>query len=177
MRCDQIFVDAPGDEWLEHGPGFRPPEGVKASPRQIGDAWRKIEAEQIGQGEDVVADAAAIGVVGCDAQVGLVVEQPVDDMGGLPGGRNRDRVVRRLAGRKVRVKKCRGGPLVMRIDRRRGPPALPRSRRLRFPSGRGWGSAPQDSSIAARIAAGSLASIGCARHRQMHGRAPAAGER
>jgi hypothetical protein len=19
MRCDQMFVDAPGDEWLEHG--------------------------------------------------------------------------------------------------------------------------------------------------------------
>src|SRR5205823_15062516 len=41
---------------------------------------------------------------------------------------------------------------------RRGPPALPRSRRLRCPSGRGWGSAPQGSAIAARIAAGSTAS-------------------
>ena len=85
MRCDQIFVDAPGDERLEHGPGSRPPEGVKASLRQIGDAWRKIEAEQIRQSEGVIADAAAISVVGRDTQIGLVVEQAVNDKGGLSG--------------------------------------------------------------------------------------------
>jgi hypothetical protein len=35
MSCDQILVDAPGDEGLEHGPGS-PPKGVKAPLRQIG---------------------------------------------------------------------------------------------------------------------------------------------
>src|SRR5437588_12856483 len=44
---------------------------------------------------------------------------------------------------------------------RPGPPALPRSRRLRCPLGRGWGSAPQGFAIAARIAVGSTASTGC----------------
>ena len=117
MRCDQIFVDAPGDEWLEHGPGSRPPEGVKASLRQIGDARRKIEAEQLGQSEGVCANAAAIGVVGRDTQISLVVEQAVDDIGGLSGRGYRDCVVWRLAGRNLRIKKRGGGGLVMSIDR------------------------------------------------------------
>jgi hypothetical protein len=98
MRCDQIFVDAPGDEWLKHGPGIRRPEGVQTSPRQVGDARRKMEAEQIRQSEGMIADAAAIGVVGRDTQIGLVVEQAVDDMGGLSGRGDRDCVIWRLAG-------------------------------------------------------------------------------
>lgn len=77
----------------------------------------QMEAERIRQGEDVIADAAAIGVVGRDAQVGFVVEQPVDDMGGLAGGRDRDRLVRRLARRQVRVEKRGSGTLVMSVDR------------------------------------------------------------
>jgi hypothetical protein len=45
----------------------------------------------------MIADAAAIGVVGCDTQVGLVVEQPIDDIGGFAGRRDCNRMVRRLA--------------------------------------------------------------------------------
>jgi hypothetical protein len=109
MRRYQLFIDVPGDERLEDGLSSRAPEGVKASLRQIGDAWRKIEAEQMRQSEGVIADAAAIGVVGRDTQIGLVVEQAVDDIGGLSGRRDRNRMVGRLAGRKVRIKKRGGG--------------------------------------------------------------------
>jgi hypothetical protein len=68
----------------------------------------------------LIAAAAAVGVVGGDTQVGLMVEQPIDDIGGLARGRDRDRVVRRLASREVRVEKYRGGALVMSIDRSDG---------------------------------------------------------
>jgi len=55
------------------------------------------------------------------------------------------------------------------------PPALPRSRRLRCPSGRGRGSAPQGSSIVAPTAARSRASTRCARPRLANGDWPDAG--
>ena len=49
-------------------------KGVEAPLCQVGNARGEIEAEQICQGEVVIADAAAIGVMSSDAQVGLVVE-------------------------------------------------------------------------------------------------------
>ena len=61
---DQLFVDAPGDERREHRPSAGRPEGVEPALGQVGDARGEIEAEQIRQGEVVIADAAAIGVMG-----------------------------------------------------------------------------------------------------------------
>src|SRR5438874_2253442 len=51
------------------------------------------------QGEVVIADGAAISVMRSDAQVGLVVEQAIDDIGGFAGRRDRNRMVGRLASR------------------------------------------------------------------------------
>ena len=65
----------------------------------------------------MIADTAAIRVVGRDTQIGLVVEQAVDDIGGLSGRGYRDCVIWRLAGRKVRIKKRGSGALVMGVDR------------------------------------------------------------
>ena len=79
MGRDKLFVDPAADERLEHRPSAFRPEGVKPSLRQVGNARREIEAEQVRQGEVVIADAAAVGVVSSDTQVGLAVEQPVDD--------------------------------------------------------------------------------------------------
>jgi hypothetical protein len=57
----------------------------------------------VGEREDVVADAAAVGVVDGAGEVGLVVEQAVDDVRRLAGGRDGDGVERRVAGRDVGV--------------------------------------------------------------------------
>jgi hypothetical protein len=97
MRRYQLFIGGPCNERLEHQPGIRRSEGVKPPLRQVRNTWGKMKAEQISQGEDVVDDTAAIGAMGCNAQVGLVVEKPVGDMGGFAGRRDRDRMVRRLA--------------------------------------------------------------------------------
>jgi len=100
---DQLSVDAPGDERFEHRPSACWSKGVEAPLCQVGNARGEIEAEQICQGEVVIADGAAIGVMRSDAQVGLVVEQAVDDIGGFAGRRDRNRMVGRLASREVRI--------------------------------------------------------------------------
>jgi hypothetical protein len=122
MRRYQLFVDAPGDEWFEYRPSTRRSESIEASLREVGDTRGKMKAKKIRQGEDVIADAAAIGVVGPNAQVGFVVEKPVDDVGSLAGGWDRDRVVRRLTGGEVGIEKCGSSTLVMSVDRSDGFP-------------------------------------------------------
>src|SRR5271169_6006349 len=52
-----------------------------------------------------------------DAQVSLVVEQAIDDIGGFAGRRDRNRMVGRLASREVRIEKCGCGAFVMGVDR------------------------------------------------------------
>ena len=90
---------------------------IKAPLREVGNARRKMKAEQIRQREDMIADAAAVGVVGRDAQVSLLVEQSVDDISGFAGRRDRNRVVGSLAGREVRVENRGSSALVMSVDR------------------------------------------------------------
>jgi hypothetical protein len=83
---DQLFVGAPANERREHRPCAGWSQGIEAALGQVGDARGKVETGEIGQGEVVIADTAAIGVMGEDAQVGLMIEQAVDDIGGLAGG-------------------------------------------------------------------------------------------
>ena len=64
MGRNQLFIGAPADERLEHRPCAGRSQGVEASLGQVGNARGKIEANEIGQGEVVIADAAAIGVMG-----------------------------------------------------------------------------------------------------------------
>jgi hypothetical protein len=87
MRRDQLFVDAPGDERLERRPSTWCTKSIKPPLRQVWNTWGKMKAEQIGQGEDVVADAAAIGVMGRDIQVGFVVSNPSMTWAASPEGR------------------------------------------------------------------------------------------
>jgi hypothetical protein len=47
VRRDQFFVDPPGDEWFEYRPGIRWPESVETPIREVGNARRKIKAEQV----------------------------------------------------------------------------------------------------------------------------------
>ena len=62
---------------------------------QVADARREAEAQQVHQGEDVVGEAGRVGVVLLDAQVGLVVEQAVEHVGGVADRRVDDLGVER----------------------------------------------------------------------------------
>ena len=98
MVADQRDVDAARDEGLQNRPGFRGAEGVEAAVAQVRDARREAEPQQREQAEDVVRDAAAIGMVDGAVDGGTVMEQPVDDMGGLAlGDRDRAHVERCVA--------------------------------------------------------------------------------
>lgn len=48
---------------------------------QVADARREAETEQVHQREDVIGEAGRVGVVLLDAQVRLVVQQPVEHVG------------------------------------------------------------------------------------------------
>ena len=100
VRGDQFFVDRAGDERRERRPIAGRAEGIEPTLGQIRNARREREAEQKRQGEDVIADAAAVGVVRANAQVGLVVEQSIDHMRGFAGGRDGNRVEGRMARRR-----------------------------------------------------------------------------
>src|SRR5689334_5733855 len=80
MRGDQLFVDHTGDEWRQRRPIARRAEGIKPSLGQVRDSRRKRKPQQIRESEDVIADAAAVGVMCGNAEVRLVIEQSVDDM-------------------------------------------------------------------------------------------------
>ena len=121
MSHDQLFVDAAGDERREHWPRAGRPEGVEPAVGQVGDARGEPEAEQMRQGEGVIADAAAIGVMSCDAQIRFMIEQAVDHIGGLTGRRDRHRVVRRLASGKMRVEQRGDLAPIMGVDRTDSP--------------------------------------------------------
>ncbi len=60
------------------------------------------------QGEGVIAHPAPVRVVDRDAEIGLVVEEAVDDVGRFARGWDRGRMVRSMPGRDVRIEECGG---------------------------------------------------------------------
>ena len=103
MRGDQLLIDYPGDERCKRRPIACRAERIEPALGQVRNARREREAEEIRQCEDVIADAAAVGMVRCDAEVRLMIEQAVDHVRGLSGWWDRDRLERRLASCEMRV--------------------------------------------------------------------------
>ena len=99
------------------GIGGRLAEAVEPPVLQVRNARRELEAEQGAEGEDMIGIAAAIGVVAADRDLALVIEQPVEHMQRLAGGR-RDHlgVERRVAVGEVRVELEPGLIAVMGIE-------------------------------------------------------------
>jgi len=104
VGLDQRLVDPAGDERLQGRPGRGRAEGIEPPVVQVGNARREAEPQEMAQGEDVVGNAAAVGVVDGDLDVGAVIEQAVDDMGRFAFGRgNLSATVGSIAGGKVCV--------------------------------------------------------------------------
>ncbi len=80
------------------------------------------------QGEGVVAHPAPVRVVDRDAEIRLVVEQAVDDVGRFARGWDRGRVIRRMPGRDVRIEEC-GGFSAMAVSGIVGAQRFPAPRR------------------------------------------------
>ena len=56
VRCNQLFVRSTGDEWRKRRPGARRVEGIESSLGEVRNARGELEAEQMGECEDMVAD-------------------------------------------------------------------------------------------------------------------------
>ena len=89
MASDQRDIDFAGDHGGEGWICLGGTEAVELSVLEIRDARREAVTEKAAQGEDMVADAAAVGVV--DPRPGAVtgaiqVQQAVQHMDGLAGG-------------------------------------------------------------------------------------------
>jgi hypothetical protein len=116
MRGDEAFVGATGDEGRQRRPVRGRSEAIEPTLGEVGDTWREPESQQMGQGKDVITDAAAVGVMDGDTEVRLVIEQPVDDVGGLARGWDGDGMVRGVTRRNMRVEQRRHLAPVVGID-------------------------------------------------------------
>src|SRR3954447_6932112 len=87
------------------------------------------------QGKDVVAYPAAIGVMDGRGEVGLVIEEAVDDVGRFARRRDRLRVERRVPGRDVGVEQGRWLVAVPGVVSTQGFPATCSQERLAVRAG------------------------------------------
>lgn len=81
LLLDESCIDGAADQRSE-GPPLTPLAGnVQPFVGEIADAGSEAKAQQMAESEDMVGEAAGVGVVLFDPQVGLMVEQPVKDVG------------------------------------------------------------------------------------------------
>jgi hypothetical protein len=83
MGADVLHVDAAADQSGERRVGLGVAMDIQALVGQITDAGRKAKAQQVHQAEHMVGEPGRVGVVLLDAQVRFVVQQAIQDMGGV----------------------------------------------------------------------------------------------
>lgn len=62
-------------------------ERVKTPIPVVRDPGSEAKTERLAESKDMLVDAATVRVVGADVEIGIVVEQAVEDMAASPGGR------------------------------------------------------------------------------------------
>src|SRR5271165_4444593 len=120
MGADQRHVDARGDERLERRIVRRLAEAVQSPAFQIRNARRKLKTKQRTQREDMIRIPAPIGVVADARDLALVIEQSVQDVQRLAGGRGDHLGVEgRMTIGDVRVELAAGLVPIVRVEARR----------------------------------------------------------
>lgn len=85
MGADVLDVQGAADQRPQRRVGLHALRHVQLGFAEVADARRETEAQQVHQGEDVIGEAGRVGVVLLDPQVGLVVQQAVEHIGGIAG--------------------------------------------------------------------------------------------
>ena len=93
---DHALADFAADQALQSLWDATRVEDIKPLGGQIADAGKEPEAQQGGDGEDVVGKAAGVGVLLFDVATGLVHQQAIEDVGGF-ADRRRDGLGRVVA--------------------------------------------------------------------------------
>jgi hypothetical protein len=83
MGADMLDVERAADHRLERVIGGFALGNVELGVSQIADARREAEAQEVHQSKDMIGEARRVGVVFFDAQVGLVVQQAIEHIGGV----------------------------------------------------------------------------------------------
>ena len=81
VPVDQVHVHLAADQRAQALRDARAFEHVEALRGQVPDARDERVAEDRARGEDVVGEAARVGVLFADAPAGLVHQEPVEDVG------------------------------------------------------------------------------------------------
>ena len=77
-----IVVDIASHERVEDQRCLLSEEQVEPPVFEVADARCEVEAEERAEPEHMIGDAARVGVMFLDPQARLMIEQPVEDMGG-----------------------------------------------------------------------------------------------
>src|SRR5262249_14666089 len=59
-------------------------QGIEARVGKVANTWGEPKTEQMTQGEDMIGESGGVGVMLFDVEVGFVIQQPVEHMGGIP---------------------------------------------------------------------------------------------
>ena len=78
-----LDVQGATDQRAQRRVGLHALRHVQFGFAEVADAWREAEAQQVHQGEDVIGETGRVGVVLLDPQVGLVIQQAVEHIGGI----------------------------------------------------------------------------------------------
>ena len=84
MGTDVLDVQGAADQRAQRRVGLYALRHVQFGFAEVADTRREAEAQQVHQGEDVIGEAGRVGVVFLNPQVGLVVQQAVEHVGGIP---------------------------------------------------------------------------------------------
>ncbi len=117
MRGCVVVCDRIADHAGEQRPCLLTGQQMQAALLYITQAWREAVAEERHQPEYMVGRAACVGVMLLDRQPGLVVQQTVEDIGGLARGRgDHARAERVILVRDMRIEGHAGFVAFARVD-------------------------------------------------------------
>lgn len=83
MGANVLDVQGAADQWAQRRVALHALRHIQLGFAEVTDTRREAEAQQMHQGEDVIGEAGRVGVVLLDPQVGLVVQQTVEHIGGV----------------------------------------------------------------------------------------------
>src|SRR6266567_1835856 len=84
VRLDQLPVDRLAEQGVDVGVGDLGVGPEEHAVLEVADAWQQVEPEQVGQPEDREALPLGIGVDLLRLGLALLLQQPVNDVDGLP---------------------------------------------------------------------------------------------
>ena len=85
LCSDQLQIELAADQRSERWVVALPAWHIEPLVGEIADAGRETKAQQMTECKDVIGEAGGVGVMLLDPQIGLMVEQAIENMRRIPG--------------------------------------------------------------------------------------------